>query len=377
MWSIGLMTGTVLDGNVDVAAIRTDGEQVQELGPWLLIPYPREVRSLVVRAMEVAQEWQFAPTEPPVFREAELALTVAQAQAVSEFQQRTGLSAQETALVGFHGQTILHRAPEPGRRGATRQLGDGELMARMLETDVVYDFRSADMRAGGQGAPLSASYHLALLKRSDAPPNTAVLNLGGVANVTWWGGGEEVVAFDTGPANAPVNDWMLKHGLGVMDRNGALARQGRVDESRLQSLLAHPYFSKPYPKSLDRNTFSLTAMDGLSPADGAATLTAFVGAAVGRGIDRLPSRPETLIVCGGGRKNPAIVESIRRRAGVTPVLAEDMGWRGDAIEAECFAYLAVRSCRNLPFSYPNTTGVPSAASGGRIAHSSTLRQSPL
>jgi anhydro-N-acetylmuramic acid kinase len=376
MWSIGLMTGTVLDGNVDVAALRTDGEQVQELGPWMLIPYPPELRPLLLRAMTAARQWQFAATEPPVFREAELALTLAQAEAVVEFRRRTGISANDTALVGFHGQTVLHRAPESGRRGATRQLGDGELMARILEADVVYDFRSADMRAGGQGAPLAASYHLALLKRSDAPPNAAVLNLGGVANVTWWGGGDRLIAFDTGPANAPLNDWVLRHGLGEMDRNGSLAGQGSVDEGRLVRLLEHPYFAAPYPKSLDRNTFSLAAIEGLGAADGAATLTAFIGAAVGRGLDRLPQRPDSLIVCGGGRKNPAILESIRRRAGVIPVLAEDVGWRGDAIEAECFAYLAVRASMNLPFSFPQTTGVPAAASGGRIARWSTLHRSP-
>ena len=240
MWSIGLMTGTVLDGNVDVAAVRTDGEQIQELGPWMLIPYPPELRDLLVDAMAAAREWQFAATEPPVFREAELALSLAQAEAVVEFQRQSGLSSRDTALVGFHGQTVLHRAPEPGRPGATRQLGDGELLARILETDVVYDFRTDDMRAGGQGAPLSASYHLALLKRSAAAANTAVLNLGGVANITWWGGEDELIAFDTGPANAPLNDWIVKHGLGEMDRNGALARVGRVDEQRLQSLLEHP-----------------------------------------------------------------------------------------------------------------------------------------
>ena len=371
MWSIGLMTGTVLDGNVDVAAVRTDGEQIQELGPWMLIPYAPDLRYLLLRAMTAARQWQFAATEPTVFREAELALTLAQAEAVVEFQRRSGLAARDTSLIGFHGQTVLHRAPESGRPGATRQLGDGELLARILETDVVYDFRSKDMRAGGQGAPLAASYHLALLKRSGAAANTAVLNLGGVANITWWGGGDELVAFDTGPANAPLNDWIAKHGLGEMDRDGCLARQGQVDEQRLQALLAHPYFAAPYPKSLDRNAFSLESLDGLSPADGAATLTAFVGASVGKGIDRLPQRPGTLVICGGGRRNSAIVESIRSRAGVSAVLAEDLGWRGDAVEAECFAYLAVRASRNLPFSFPNTTGVPEPASGGRIARAST------
>ena len=373
MWSIGLMTGTVLDGNVDVAAIRTDGKRIFELGPWMLIPYPPELRRLLLQATVEARDWQFAGSEPAVFREAEQALTLAQGQAVIEFQRRTGLSRQATAVVGFHGQTVLHRAPKPGRPGATRQLGDGELLARILQSDVVYDFRCADMQAGGQGAPLSASYHLALLQRSGAEPNAAVLNLGGVANLTWWGGGEQLIAFDTGPANAPLNDWLGRQGLGEMDRDGALAMQGHVAESRLQRLLAHPYFSARYPKSLDRNSFAASLMDGLSPADGAATLTALVGASVGKGIDQLPTRPDTVIVCGGGRNNPAIVAAIRTRARVSPVLAEEVGWRGDAIEAECFAYLAVRATKHLPISYPNTTGVPDPMTGGRYARWSTER----
>ena len=373
MWSIGLMTGTVLDGNIDVAAIRTDGRRIFELGPWMLLPYPPELRSLLLQATVVARDWRFAPQEPASFREAELALTLAHAAAVQEFQLRTGLSRQHTAVVGFHGQTVLHRAAEPGRPGATRQLGDGQLLARVLETDVVYDFRSDDMRAGRQGAPLSACYHQALLERSAAQPGSAVLNLGGVANLTWWGGGEQLIAFDTGPANAPLNDWIIRHGLGEMDRDGALARQGCVAERRLQALLDHPYFAARYPKSLDRNTFAAGMMDGLSPADGAATLSALVGASVGKALDQLPMRPETVIVCGGGRKNPAIVEAIRTRARVTPVPAEEVGWRGDAIEAECFAYLAVRATKHLPISYPNTTGVADAMTGGRYARWPTER----
>jgi anhydro-N-acetylmuramic acid kinase len=270
-------------------------------------------------------------------------------------------------VIGFHGQTVLHRPPEIGRRGDTRQLGDGERMARMLGVEVAYDFRTADMRAGGQGAPLAASYHAALLRRAGAPPNSAVLNLGGVANVTWWGGGEEIIAFDTGPANAPLNDWVAEHRLGEMDRGGALATQGRVDEARLAAWLQRPFFSLAPPKSLDRNSFPATLANGLSAADGAATLCALIGAAVDRALDQLPRRPEKLIVCGGGRKNPAIIGAVRDRAYIEPVLAEEVGWRGDAVEAECFAYLAVRSARDLPITFPFTTGVGAPMTGGRLA----------
>jgi anhydro-N-acetylmuramic acid kinase len=367
VWAVGLMTGTVLDGMVDIAAIRTDGEEIHEFGPWKLAPYPQGVRQLLSDAMSAALEWQFEGTEPAIFRKAEEALTFAQAETVNQFFLSEGLSAKEVAIVGFHGQTVLHRPPEPGKIGRTRQLGDGTLMARMIGTEVAYDFRTADMCAGGQGAPLSAGYHRALLRRIGHSASTAILNLGGVANITWWDGGDQLIACDTGPANAPLNDWTTRHSLGPMDHDGLLARQGRVDEARLASMLRHPYFGVSYPKSLDRNTFSAALAHGLGPADGAATLSAFVGAAVGSTLDRLPQRPKTLILCGGGRKNPAIVEAIRRRAKVDTVMAEVVGWRGDAIEAECFAYIAVRVSRALPISFPQTTGVGNSLTGGLVA----------
>lgn len=366
VWAIGLMTGTVLDGMVDVAAVRTDGIDVHELGPWMLVPYPEAVRKLLEEAVAAAREWQFEGPEPAVLRRAEEALTLAQAEAVREFLRDAG-RAIDAAIVGFHGQTVLHRPPQPDRLGDTRQLGDGKSMARMLGIPVAYDFRTADMRAGGQGAPLAASYHAALLRRAGAAPSSAVLNLGGVANITWWGGDDAIVAFDTGPASAPLNDWVGRHGLGEMDRGGRLAKQGRVDEAKLSLLLRHPYFSMPPPKSLDRNGFSAALVNGLSAADGAATLTALVGAAVGKALGLLPKRPEALIVCGGGRKNPAIIDAIRERAHVEPVLAETIGWRGDAVEAECFAYLAVRVSRALPITFPLTTGVKRPMTGGRLA----------
>ena len=367
VWAVGLMTGTVLDGMVDIAAIRTDGEAIHELGPWALVPYPQALRVLLANAVEEARAWRFNGPEPPIFREAEQALTRAQIEAVERFLSQHGLSRADVAIIGFHGQTVLHRPPEPGRLGATRQLGDGEWMAQATGIEVAYDFRSADMRSGGQGAPLAAIYHAALLELCGAAPNSAVVNLGGVGNLTWWGGADRLIAFDTGPANAPLNDWVRRHGLGEIDRDGALAERGIPDEARLARLLEHPYFSASYPKSLDRNSFSASMAEGLSPADGAATLTALVGAAVGKALDALPERPARVVVCGGGRKNPAIIDAIRTRARIAPVMAEQVGWRGDAIEAECFAYLAVRAARALPISFPLTTGVPHPMSGARVA----------
>ena len=366
-WAIGLMTGTVLDGNIDIAALRTDGETVEAFGPWRLARYPAAVQALLPRAVAAAQAWQFDGPEPAIFAEAEAALTAAQAEAVATFLFEHGIVSEEVVAVGFHGQTMLHRAPRPGRTGRTRQLGDGESMARRLGIDVVYDFRSADMAAGGQGAPLVASYHVALLHGIAAGTDTVVLNLGGVANITWWGGDDDFHAFDTGPANAPLNDWMRRHGLGDYDRDGAVARTGRVDEARLARLLEHAYFGLPYPKSLDRNSFTAAMADGLSPEDGAATLTAFTTGAVGRGLDLLPRRPTRMIVCGGGRHNPTLMAELGRRTGCQVESADAVGWRGDAIEAECFAFLAVRALRGLPLGFPMTTGVPRPQAAGRVA----------
>ncbi|MGO4706427.1 anhydro-N-acetylmuramic acid kinase [Microvirga sp. 2MCAF38] len=366
-WAIGLMTGTVLDGNIDIALIRTDGETVQEFGSWTLAPYPPELRPLLRDAMAQARDWNFEGPEPAIFGQAEDALTRAQSAAVTAFLAKAGIKPSDISVIGFHGQTMLHRAPDSARHGQTRQLGNGALMASLVGTNVAFDFRTADMAAGGQGAPLAASYHIALLRSIDAKPNTAVLNLGGVSNVTWWGGGDMMVAFDTGPANAPLNDWIGRHGLGDMDRDGAIAARGTVDEARLARLLEHPYLTASYPKSLDRNDFTAAMADGLSLEDGAATLTAFTAGAVGKALDLLPQRPEHLILCGGGRRNPTLVDAIRTRARIEPVMAEAVGWRGDAVEAECFAFLAIRALRGLPISFPLTTGVKQPITGGRIA----------
>ena len=365
--AIGLMTGTVLDGNIDIAMLETDGERIAGFGRWTLAPYPPGLRDLLARTLAAARDWNFEGPEPPLFAAAEDALTRAQSAAVTAFLAENGLTTNDISVIGFHGQTVLHRAPRNGKQGDTRQLGDGALMAELTGIDVVHDLRTADIRAGGQGAPLAASYHAALLAGLEAPAGTAVLNLGGVANVTWRGRDGNLVACDTGPANAPINDWVERATGAPMDQDGALARSGSVDEARLERLLAHDWLFAPPPKSLDRNSFRYTMAEGLGLADGAATLTAFTAGAVGRTLDLLPERPSRLILCGGGRRNPALVDALRVRAGVEPVLSEEVGWRGDAIEAECFAFLAVRALRGLPISFPTTTGVPAPMTGGRIS----------
>ncbi|MET3926811.1 anhydro-N-acetylmuramic acid kinase [Devosia sp. 2618] len=366
LWAIGLMTGTVLDGNIDIALLRTDGETIAEFGAYTLAPYGQPLRELLVETLDVARKWNFDGPEPAIFAEAEAELTRAQSYAVRDFVTAQGMSMGDIGIIGFHGQSVLHRAPQPGRIGATRQLGDGALMAEILGTKVAYDFRSADVRAGGQGAPLSAIYHQALLRGIGAKGETAVLNLGGVANITWWDGADQLIAFDTGPANAPINDFVKSLGLGEMDRDGKLALAGTVDEARLAAALSHPYLTAAYPKSLDRSDFTAEMAKGLSAEDGAALLTAFTTSAVGKALDLLPRRPDRLIVCGGGRRNPAIMAMLPKRANIDVLPAEAVGWRGDAVEAECFGLLAVRTLCGLPISFPTTTGV-GPMTGGQIA----------
>ena len=369
MWSVGLMTGTVLDGHIDVALIRTDGESVYEFGPWALVPYPEDTVKLIKQAVVIAKAWNFKKgREPEVFAKAEMAITRGQSIAVEQLVTSAGLTLNDIGVIGFHGQTVLHRPPDSKRRGKSRQLGDGRLMAELLKSTVVYDFRSKDLAAGGQGAPISPIYHVALLKNSKLTTPVAVLNLGGVANLTYWDGDSEIIAFDTGPANAPINDWISQQTDKKIDEDGVIAQSGTADETILNKLISHPYFRQQYPKSLDRDHFTAAMVDGLDLEDGAATLTAFCASALNQALNQLPSRPEKIILCGGGRKNKTLVHEIKQRAQIEPIMSEDCGWRGDALEAECFAYLAMRSLRELPISFPTTTGVPNAMSGGIISN---------
>ena len=366
MWAVGLMTGTVLDGNIDVTLLKTDGQQVFESGAYTLAPYQPATVEMLRECQQLALEWQFTGAPPALFSQAQYQLTLEQSEAVASLLDSVSMAAADIGVVGFHGQTVLHRPPTSQQPGMTRQLSDGALMASKLGIDVVDDFRSADMRAGGQGAPLSAIYHRALLEGLGSCGETAVLNMGGVGNLSWWDGQDSLIAFDTGPANAPINDFVGLMGHGSYDDMGRLAANGQVDEQRLSHLLAHPYLSAPYPKSLDRYDFSWRMAEGCAVEDGAALLTAFSAAAVGCALDLLPQRPEKLFVCGGGRHNPSLMQALRLRTGISVQPAEAAGWRGDAMEAECFAYLAVRALHGLPSSFTQTTGVATATCGGVI-----------
>ena len=274
-----------------------------------------------------------------------------------------GLKPDDVSLIGFHGQTVLHR---PAHH-LTWQIGDGAMLARMTGIDVVNDFRSADVAAGGQGAPLVPLYHRALVEGLETQLPVAVLNIGGVANVTWVGPEGALLAFDTGPGNAAIDDWALKHTGRPIDEDGRLASRGAVDGVRTMRMLENPWFAKAPPKSLDRMDFTAAAVDGMEPEDGAATLTAFTALTVGRAADHFPLPAKRWLVCGGGRRNPVLMGALADVLWTDVDPVEAVGWRGDFLEAEAFAFLAARHLRGLPLSVPTTTGVPAPQTGGRLA----------
>ncbi len=364
--AIGLMSGTSMDG-VDVALIETDGEAHVVQGPSGVRPYSEVERRLLRAALSDARTLSDAAQRPGILPQAEAFITRAHAEAVETFCREQGVDLAGVDVIGFHGQTVLHR-PE---RGLTVQIGDGAELAERLGRPVVFDLRSADVKAGGQGAPLVPVYHRALVAQARAagpglPEVVAVLNLGGVANATILAGDADPLACDTGPGNALIDDFVLARTGAAYDAGGALAAAGRVDPVVLARLLAHPFFEKSLPKSLDRNDFSSSSVTALSDADGAATLTAFTAHAVARLLPHLPERPAMWIACGGGARNLAMLEMIEAAVGAPIKPAEKFGWSSDAMEAQAFAYLAVRSRLGLPITFPGTTGVATPMTGGRL-----------
>jgi anhydro-N-acetylmuramic acid kinase len=355
--AIGLMSGTSLDG-IDVALIRTDGERAVEHGPARTYPYDETQRGLLKDAMAEASALTGRTARPGCLAAAERAITGWHVAAVAAFSRECNITPSEIDIIGFHGQTVFHR-PEVR---LTVQLGDGAVLARSTGIAVVHDLRAADVAAGGQGAPLVPVYHQALAMKLEERP-IAFVNIGGVANVTWIGKDGSLIAFDTGPGNALLNDWAMRHTGVPQDTDGALALKGKVSEEVLEAALALPFFGQPPPKSLDRNAFEGLSLAGLSPEDGAATLVEFTKFGIMLANDWYPSPPKRWIVCGGGRHNPAIMAALPGRPEVFQT-AEQAGFDGDAMEAEAWAYLAVRSLRGLPLTFPGTTGAPRALTGG-------------
>lgn len=350
---IGLMSGTSLDG-VDVALIRTDGESHIEREAFLSIPYDETLRA------DIRACFGTPPDQLIRVKNVERALTVAHAEAVHELLEMQGVQSRDIDLIGFHGQTVSH-APE---KKYTCQIGDGALLASMTGIKVVNDFRTLDVSAGGQGAPLVPVYHQALASKLEKP--VVFLNIGGVANVTYVGSQGELIAFDTGPGNALIDDWILQKTGGTYDADGKTALSGHVDENILKQLLSHPFFQAPAPKSLDRNAFASRIWQGLSTADGAATLAAFTVQSILKATQYFPEQPKQWIVAGGGRHNQFLMKQLQRYINVPVAPIETLGLNGDATEAEAFGYLAVRSIKGLPISFPTTTGAPEPMTGGRL-----------
>jgi anhydro-N-acetylmuramic acid kinase len=353
--AIGVISGTSMDG-IDVAVVETDGEAAVTPGAGRTYAYSPELRGeLLAVAADPAR------AEHDALVELDRATTAAHADAIARLMHERALKPGDVAVIGLHGQTILHR---PDRR-FTRQLGRGGDVAARLGIAVVDHFRHADVAAGGEGAPFAPLYHRALTANLARP--LMVLNLGGVGNVTYIDDAT-TIAFDTGPASALLDDWVMRHAGKPYDADGRIAASGRVDPRLLGELMAHPYFGQRPPKSLDRNDFHARArvVEGLSLADGAATLAAFTIESVAVALRHVPRAPKRWLVTGGGRRNAHFMTALAAKLGVAVDPVESVGWNGDFIEAECFGYLAVRALRRLPLSLPTTTGVPEPMTGGEL-----------
>lgn len=362
MRALGLMSGTSMDG-IDLAVVATDGESSVTRGPSMFAPYDASFRRRLEAALEVAKTISSRDERPGDFKHLERELTLRHARAVAQFVEAHGA----IDVIGFHGQTVLHR-PE---QALTVQIGDGALLARETGITVVFDMRAADMEAGGQGAPLVPAYHAALAADlRGAEPPVVFVNIGGISNITFVAVDGTPVAFDSGPGNALIDQWVSREGGVPFDQNGMIASEGGVVTGVLERYLDKPFFVRPGPKSLDRNDFTLELAAGLELADGARTLAAVSAEAILKAVEHMPAAPKNWIVCGGGRKNPHIVADLRKGVeaqGAQVLLAEDVGLDGDAMEAEAWAYLAVRAMRGLPLTWPTTTGCRAPAAGGVIA----------
>jgi len=361
--ALGLMSGTSLDG-VDVALIETDGRRIKALGPSGYRPYTEKERSLLRQALAEAVRLPRRDARPGALAEAEQAVTIAHAEAVAAFRAQNRISCEDIDIVGFHGQTVLHR---PEKR-MTVQIGDGAALAKAIHIPVMHDFRAADVAAGGQGAPFVPVYHRALAQSLEREGPIVVVNIGGVSNITYIDGNDTLIACDTGPGNALLDDFMFRVMHQPFDTEGRLAAQGRIDETWVRRALDLPFFRLKPPKSLDRNDFGSLRLGEVKPEDGAATLTAFTAAAIARVVPLLPKVPKYWVVAGGGARNHTMMRMLRDRLAPARVESADaLGWSTDAIEAQAFGFLAARGMKGLPLSYPTTTGVPLPMTGGVIA----------
>ena len=363
MTAIGLMSGTSLDG-VDVALIETDGKRVQAFGPTGYRKYSEAERAVLRQALGDALGMNDRAARPGCLSQAESIVTDVHTEALLDFIDANDIARENVDIVGFHGQTVLHRPIDR----LTVQIGDAPALARALHLPVMHDFRAADVAAGGQGAPLVPVYHRALAESLDRPGPIVLVNIGGVSNITYIDGAGVLIACDTGPGNALIDDFMARvHGQ-PFDGGGRLAGLSDVDQVWLARAMSHPFFQLPPPKSLDRNSFAALVREDLDARSGAATLTAFTASAIASIVPMLPKLPATWIVTGGGALNLTLLSMLRERLyPATVETADALGWSGDAMEAQAFGYLAARGLMGLPLSYPSTTGVPMPMTGGVLS----------
>ncbi len=346
--AVGMMSGTSCDG-VDVAILKTDGESKIEFLGGSTLPYSDDLR---MRLQEASQH------DVPVVEllRLEKEVTEHHVLAARQILSENSSTAKKIHLVGFHGHTVRHLPSE----GLTLQIGNPWTLARELDIPIVSDFRRCDMAASGQGAPLVAMFHRALF--ADEPRPTLVLNLGGVANVTWLGERDEIIAGDTGPGCGLIDEWAQAMADLPHDRDGQLASTGTVHHETVEAAFETPFFARPLPKAADRYDFDHVDVSGLSIEDGAATLCAVTTEAIFRAVKKLPSMPERMWVTGGGVHHPVIMRMLEERFGEIKNVRE-RGLNPDTLEAECFAWLAVRHQKQLPLTIPETTGCEKPVSG--------------
>jgi anhydro-N-acetylmuramic acid kinase len=364
--AIGLMSGTSMDG-IDLALLKSDGKALLEFGPTLAIDYPPDIRRRIEQGLVEATEIEQREQRPGTLFQLEQDLTNLHATAVSRFMSINRLKSADIDLLGFHGQTVLHRPTQ----ALTVQLGDGPALAEQTGIDVVHDMRAADMTAGGQGAPLVPVFHRALAGRLDCEGPICFVNIGGISNITYVDG-DTLIAFDCGPGNALIDQWVQTKAGIPYDQGGHIASEGGVVRSIVDRYLKAPFFDLPGPKSLDRGDFPPLDPTVADLSDGARSLAQVTAGGIYRSVDHLPKKPRIWIICGGGRLNSVIVRDLQQLTvadGAEIRISDEIGLQGDMLEAQAFAYLAVRSINGLPLSFPATTGCRQATSGGLLARS--------
>ena len=358
-----------MDG-IDVAFLETDGESRVARGPSAEYSYDAQFRQRLEAALEEAKQIRQRGERPGALAALESEITERHASAIMRFMLENGIATENVDVIGFHGQTVLHRPLS----GLTVQLGAGKLLAAKTGIPVVYDMRANDMAHGGQGAPLVPAYHAALAVSIDPAlakrKPVCFVNIGGISNITFVRAGHPPMAFDTGPGNALIDQWVQRHAGVPYDDGGRIASEGGIHAEIVDAYLTERFFRQKPPKSLDRNDFDLDLADGLELSDGARTLARVSAEAIMAAASHFPEKPGLWIICGGGRKNAAIMSDLADLAaqqGAKVVSAEQCGLNGGSMEAEAWAYLAVRSIKRLPLTFPETTGVREAVSGGALA----------